>query len=58
MTDEEMEKRTQMCRECPVHMIGLDLWGMINNWENCLFSTCPNRKKYQCHESENGKEDA
>jgi hypothetical protein len=56
MTDEEWEKRTQICRECPVHMMGIGMFGMIFHWTNCLFSSCPNSKNYQCHEAE--KEDA
>lgn len=58
MTNEEMEKRSQICRECPVKMLGFNLFGMILHWTNCLFSSCPNSKNYQCHEADNGKEDA
>jgi hypothetical protein len=37
-------------------MMGIGMFGMIFHWTNCLFSSCPNSKNYQCHEAE--KEDA
>ena len=58
MTNEEMEKRAQICRECPIHMMGINMFGMIFYWTNCSFSSCPNSKNYKCHEAENSKEDA